>query len=379
MPEIEFVSKIPAAVLVKCDDEPMKGAAESVTVTEVKDPMIIVEWICRVFKHEETTLPTCLLFTHAIMATGVRVMLGYRLKDESGAVLWLWAAVGFAAAACFTAAQPACKQIVDEMFSKSAIKKTNDRMYASAAVGIVSLTLGTMCRHPVYAGVLIAAGILINCELFQMYRRYLFNMAAGGKMKVPALDAPHANLLVFKNLAHHLATFVAVPNADTACFVGAWRFCSILPHSLAYLQAEWHVPKSAVSFIGWGRFYICVGFFQPVAILAIASRFGLGAAALLGWTPFGYGQTLGAWLDARWLVPLGDGLCANATGHASYFVFRILTLEKMRRQRAAGTLTGWALNPVFGRGPGHLEKELGLLCLLTCVILTAPAPSYIRV
>ena len=97
---------------------------------------------------------------------------------------------------------------------------------------------------------------------------------------------------------------------------------------LAYLQRHWRPPSQLVDTVGWGRFYLCVGLFQPLLALSVGARFGLGSwlGRLVGFAELGLASD-------GWLTPLGAGLCYNAPGHSSYMLFRVITLEQQRRRR----------------------------------------------
>jgi hypothetical protein len=80
-----------------------------------------------------------------------------------------------------------------------------------------------------------------------------------------------------------------------------------------------------------------------------------------------------------WMVPVGEGMCANASGHASYLVFRVAMLEKQRQLRSADGLPERSPGsaPLYGRMRGKPEAEEGLLVLGAAILLLAPAPLLI--
>jgi hypothetical protein len=87
--------------------------------------------------------------------------------------------------------------------------------------------------------------------------------------------------------------------------------------------------------------FLCLAVFQLGALLAVASRFQLlsGVAAACGGLPDSPVVAAVAACE-RGLQPIGAGLCANASGHASYMLFRAASLvkgiEKRQLYRARG-------------------------------------------
>jgi hypothetical protein len=334
-----------------------------------------VAWLWAVHEHNAASLPVSLLFLHALAVAAWNALHGFELLTSSGGTcsneggVALLLAVVITTLGCLAAACWPLRNILDVLRDD----KMREVMLAFHNVGLLFMTWGRLGGQGSW--VLLTIGVLISSENFQIFRKYENNEESkAGAERAFFRDPFHMYLLVLKNIAHHLGSFVSLPNLSTTVFVFTWRFVSITPHMLQYLNKSWRTPRAILDLVGWGRFYLCVGLFQPLAILAVAARFGFCACLGAFWGC----ADLGAAADA-WLVPIGEGLCANASGHASYLVFRVAMLEKQRKLRNAGGLPERSPGavPLYGRERGQLEAEEGLLVLGAVILLLAPAPLLI--
>mmetsp|Transcript_22069 Transcript_22069/g.30090 ORF Transcript_22069/g.30090 Transcript_22069/m.30090 type:complete len:540 (-) Transcript_22069:173-1792(-) len=286
-----------------------------------------------------------------------------------------WRVLAAAWLVALLSALPGNKASVDRVVPKTMLIPACNLMFASEGVGMVALAVGCAAGGP--GGVAMAClGALITTQAGQLFR--LQRKTTGAR----ALDTAHLLCLTTSACAHHLASFACLPNPTTAAFVLAWRFVSISGHAIGYLRETVGAPAWVLGAMGWGRYALCVLGFQPLALAAVlaacwgapGTEAGTAAAAAVASGAPSWGPALFAALAPLLrlvdLDELGRGLAANAAGHVTYLLFRLMRLEDQRRDRVANGLAKTGLT--YGRQAGLLEGEMAMLAALATALLLAP-------
>jgi hypothetical protein len=354
------------------------------------------KWAGAVVTLSPETLPATAGFVLALAAAAVRGVYYYQgstgnngLSSDLAAPLALitWPILTVAWVASMVGALPAVKVAVDKAVPQASLFAGLDVLYATEGFGMACFVGG--CAFGGWLGLAVATlGALCTTQVGQLVR---LQSKTTGVASGKAVDTAHLLCLTTSAFAHHLASFAVLPNGWTALFVLSWRFVSISGHALSYLRAKQDAPPWVLHALGWGRYVLCVGTFQPLLLLAVwaalwrpASAPDLylvvlehacsedpgSAAALLQITASSASTACGGALLRLPLSVLGRGLAENFMGHVTYMLFRFMRLEDQRRDRLANGLENIGIK--YGRQPGLLEFEMALLATGSFAFLLAP-------
>lgn len=321
-------------------------------------------WLSRVVLAAPETLPTVALFVHALCSAFVRdAVRGIDFRRRS------YLPIGFFVCLSCALCSPRLKQkFVNGVVPKATLQRAVGLMFAFefaglALLGCAGADWGKTGAQPESIQVsaaracvaFLGAGVTTQFGLIGAVQR----KTTGTR----AIDSTHAALATVATIAHHLASFVYLPDSTTAAFVVAWRCLSITVHCYEWLDATFSPPEWCFIWYGWLRYALCVGFFQPTAFLAVLAHVAGASIPVDADSSSTLARLVG------YLAILGKGLCANATGHAAYALFRAMRLSANKFSRDRG-LDHRPLH-ASGRQYPALEIETASLTLLGLAALLA--------
>ncbi|KAJ1454019.1 hypothetical protein M885DRAFT_566768 [Pelagophyceae sp. CCMP2097] len=213
-----------------------------------------------------------------------------------------------------------CEVVLDRLAPPPLIQKAwVDFSMALEGTALVALVSATRWRVSEPNAVRFAIAGFASLWVIQFGLLFRVTQFQAGKKLI--LGRLHLRMLANSAVAHHLGSFLALPDPQTALFVATWRFCSITGHALPFLDRRGWQVKS-IENVARFRLYTCTCVAQPLALLAA----------------FAYWRSKRACASegvcaASTLSALGTGLACNAAGHAAYFMHRGLILVKMLRER----------------------------------------------
>mmetsp|Transcript_26303 Transcript_26303/g.88417 ORF Transcript_26303/g.88417 Transcript_26303/m.88417 type:complete len:511 (+) Transcript_26303:64-1596(+) len=309
-----------------------------------------VRWLATMLMVSPETLVVSALATHAFLAAAAHHF--FTPPEQREPAIWAFLLFGAFVAAV---AGPAGKARVDARVGKVLLGGAIKRAIALECIGVVALAYGAVRRVWLWPCALFGVAICTQGgQLFRVQRK------TTGARPHPHV-AHHLALLALTAYAHHIGSFIRVPNVETAMFVAAWRFVSITTHCLEFLDERFGLSDEFFKIYGWTRYVLCVLCFQPAAILAVFA--GVGAFD-------GYAGPLDG--AVPWLAAVGRGLAANSTGHAAYAVFRGCRMWDTVYVRLLGRPGRTNPRNTAGRQYPYLELEVVLLFAFSATVLLAP-------